>query len=295
MQSKRSSSSSGSSKRQRKENPRSWLENETLAFVASPLGGIIQTPVASQHDKEIFLDRLQKEIIPYYRYNKNNRQEEEDPKRSATTKTDDAGRRRQAMIMKNTMRKRIILGTNQCTRQLEKILANNTSTKEGDNQKEIPPPVPSVIVLARDIYPPRILSHIPVMVEQLKLQIIRQKAATTTTKEATTTTSSSSACHQKNDKNDDSSSSLLPILLLPGPASQELGSLFGTKRVSAILFMPPPPSPPPSAGSTSSNIGEKGDETEDSCIDHKIIQNDMDDKVTSFVHFINKTLLQQHS
>ena len=218
------------SKRQRKENPPSWLENETLAFVSSPLGGTIQTSVASKHDKDVFMDRLQKEIIPYYRKSKDVKEGEK--------------------AVSNALKKRIVLGTNQCTRQLEKMLAAAT----GD-AKEVSS-LPILIVLARDVYPPTILSHIPVMVQQLQLQIEAKR------------NSSPSA------QTDYGGS--LPVLLLPGQASQELGTLLRTKRVSVMIFM------------SSSSSSSSSDGCEVSGVDDT--NQGVNITVTSFVQFVTKTL-----
>lgn len=222
------------SKRQRKENPPSWLENESLAFLSSPLGGTIRTPVASKHDKDLFMDRLQKEIIPHYFISKD--------KEKNVTEGEKA--------VSKALKKCVVLGTNQCTRRLEMILAAAT----GD-AKEIPS-LPYLIVLARDVYPPTILSHVPVMVQQLQLQIDAKRNST----------SSPQTNH----------SGSLPVLLLPGQASQELGSLLGTKRVSVMIFM--------SSSSISGGCEDSGDAN---------TNQDVNDKVTSFVQFVTKTLKLQ--
>lgn len=155
-------------KRQRKENPPSWLQNHSLANAASPWG-TIQTPVCSSLQKEIFLSRLQRELIqPFFQ------QQEQNVKK----------KRR----WNNPL---VLLGVNQCTRFLEKALNNSTNTTITTTI------TPSLIVLARDIYPPTILSHIPVLAKQLQI----------------------------------------PILLLPGKASKELGQAIGTQRTSILLFL----------------------------------------------------------
>ena len=58
---------------------------------------------------------------------------------------------------------------------------------------------PSLIVLARDIYPPTMLSHVPVLAQKLNVK----------------------------------------LLILPGQASTELGQAFGTKKTSILVFLPP--------------------------------------------------------
>jgi ribosomal protein L7Ae-like RNA K-turn-binding protein len=182
------------SKRQRQQNPKSWQHNHSLACVASPLkfgGDPIGTAVASAQTREVFLDRLQKEIIgPLNLYRGKKVVTLNDHAPAAETTGGSA-------TMSGKGRpwpKRIVVGTNQCTRALEKALRGETSGTAR----------PSLVVLARDIYPPTILSHIPVMAHQL-LQPDGKTA--------------------------------LPILLLPGRASKELGKAFGPKNVSILVFL----------------------------------------------------------
>lgn len=158
-------------KRQRKEHPPSWLENESLSSVVSPFGKTIHTKVASASNKTVFLDRLDKEIIKPYQL-VHSRTQKHEPQRKGY----------------EIVKRRVIMGTNQCTRALEKAF--------GSSERNLST-IPSLIVLARDIYPPTILSHIPVMAEQVHV----------------------------------------PILLLPGNASSELGKSIGTKKTSILLFL----------------------------------------------------------
>ena len=88
---------------------------------------------------------------------------------------------------KAVVKKRLVAGTNQCTRILEAAVSNSG-------------PVPSLILLARDVRPPTILAHLPFLCRQLGV----------------------------------------PILLLPGKASSDLGRVLGTKTVSVLLFCPMP-------------------------------------------------------
>jgi hypothetical protein len=167
----------GPSKRQRRDDPKSWLHNHSLACVVSPFGGDpIRTTVASAHTKEVFLDRLAKEIInPLDLYR---------GKKIVTTLNDHApavetnSGSATMSSKKRSWPKRIVIGTNQCTRALERAIRGESGTAK-----------PSLVVLARDIYPPTMLSHIPVMAHQL-LQPDGKTA--------------------------------LPVLLLPGKASKEL-------------------------------------------------------------------------
>ena len=175
------------SKKRRKDHPPSWLENESLACVAAPFSTehSIRTPVASDLLKQVWMDRFQKEILIPFQFtlsrNKSNAQEDTDSCRT------------------NILRQRMLVGTNQCTRALEaKIMSQSTDS------------VPILVVMARDIYPPTILSHIPVLVDQLNRR-----------------------------RNDDHAAKKisLPILLLPGRASSEMGALLGTKKVAILVFL----------------------------------------------------------
>ena len=82
------------------------------------------------------------------------------------------------------------MGTNQCSRLLEKAsAAQNVSSQLS--------PHPSLIVLARDVYPPTMLAHIPFLAKKLDV----------------------------------------PLLLLPGEASLELGQTMSVQRVSVMMFL----------------------------------------------------------
>lgn len=178
------------SKRQRKEYPPSWLENESLAVVASPLPGedAIRTPVASSAaDKGLFLERFQKEIINRFQFSLSVSKKEIAASLSSSNNS-------KRLLLKQ----RLKIGTNPCTRILEKA-AMAVSKNADDKNKVDGIIIPSLIVMARDIYPPTILSHIPILAKQVKT----------------------------------------PILLLGGQASIELGKMLGTKRVSILLFVPP--------------------------------------------------------
>jgi ribosomal protein L7Ae-like RNA K-turn-binding protein len=175
--------------RQKRQNPDSWLHNHSLACVASPFSSEpISTPVASAHTKEVFLERLEKEIIiplNLYRGKKAVTLKDHAPATEGTVT---------GSSKKRPWPKRIVVGSNQGTRALEKAL-------KGETKGAVKP---SLVVLARDIYPPTILSHIPVLVHQL-----RQPDGKTA----------------------------IPILLLPGRASKELGKAFGPKNVSIVVFL----------------------------------------------------------
>ena len=177
------------SKRQRKENPKSWLHNHSLTCVASPFGGDpIRTEVVSTNTKEVFLERLEKEIVIPLNLYRGKRAKGHDPTTQPTSNSSST------CSKVRQWPKTVVIGANQCTRVLQKALAGNINGKAK----------PKLIVLARDIYPPTILSHVLVMAHQLF-------------------------------PSDGKTS--LPVLLLPGKASQELGKVWGPKHISVVDFL----------------------------------------------------------
>uniref|UniRef100_A0A6U9VDU1 Ribosomal protein L7Ae/L30e/S12e/Gadd45 domain-containing protein n=1 Tax=Pseudo-nitzschia australis TaxID=44445 RepID=A0A6U9VDU1_9STRA len=104
----------------------------------------------------------------------------------------------------------IVVGSNQCLRVLETAIANrhnkeHTTTNQNSggisNCKKndtVARPQPSLIVLAKDIYPPTMCSAIPALARNLGI----------------------------------------PLLLLPGKASLELGKVMNAKRTSVLIFLP---------------------------------------------------------
>lgn len=193
-----------SPKKQRQ--PRSFADNESLACVASPIGPI-RTPVVSTLVKEILLDRLEKEIVSKFSFSLSrekkqqgpkylvggklvSREERESKRRRVEPLTNDTKKKEEKLRSpesekKVTVKKRLLVGTNQCTRALEAAVLGKGMA-------------PSLLVLARDVYPPTILAHIPFLAKQVGT----------------------------------------PILLFPGRASMELGSTLGTKKVAIVLFLP---------------------------------------------------------
>lgn len=247
------------SKRQRKERPSSWLENESLAFVASPWGTILRTKVASNHVKEIFLERLHKEIVKPFDKQKGKRK-----RGLSVVETTAILTKEEKTRLDRIWNQRIVVGTNQCTRVLERIMIqsnnNNNTTPTSNNTKDMP----LLLVLARDIYPPTILSHIPVMVEQIN--------------------QSAHCCKQEEDKE---GKPHFPTLLLPGQASKELGRIFGTKNVSILLFLP---------------YHDDDDGTEEASKDATSVKDSpsitinsedhrLHETITSFVQFVTKQLV----
>jgi len=250
-----------------KEYPRSWLENESLAAVSSPYGrgSVIRTKVASVHDKEVFLDRLEKEVLQFFNPKTQTKKKGQGPQTYATMKRqiqtqleEKAKSKAKGKIVPKkdvgpTWKHRMVVGTNQCTRILERLLRASCNKDIGsDNQQDGPIIIPSLIVLARDMYPPTMLSHVPVMVHQWKQQ------------------------QSPNNSRD------IPILLLPGRASHELGKAMGTKRVSILIFLPP------NNSNDTTKMEEKGDAVP---AIQKQEDQQMQDRITSFVEFVNKSLV----
>jgi ribosomal protein L7Ae-like RNA K-turn-binding protein len=172
--------------------PRSFLDCPTLSLVkdfpskkddTSP--GIVNTNVASEATKEIFLDRFTKEIVAPFRPSQSKG-------RGSFVMVDGTLKRQpQSTPMNKTETKGgvwteiVAMGTNQCLRILENGIKYEAA------------PRPSLMVLARDIYPPTMLAHAPVMAKKLGV----------------------------------------PVLILPGKASDELGQAVGIKKTSILLFL----------------------------------------------------------
>jgi len=181
-------------------------EIDSLELVPSPFGPI-ETPIVSSVDKDIIIDRLNKEILKKFRFSfsastaklKQNENQSRYYLGSNSAKNDNESQEKGPKCQKivhdskkdnltsETLvcKKRIIIGTNQCTRALEAALLKKET-------------IPSLIIMARDLRPPTILAHVPVMCKVLNVE----------------------------------------ILLLPGMASYELGQHFGTRTVSIIAFLP---------------------------------------------------------
>jgi len=149
-------------KRQRREQPRSLLDNESLACVASP-DGPIRTPEVDDVTKEIVFDRLDKEIckrfglclsVPRAKRPMVMRDGKMVPAERTRRKTDTV-----SDPSKSLLRSRIKIGTNECTRALEAAVAGEESA-------------PSLIILARGVHPPNILAHIPYLAKQVGTPII---------------------------------------------------------------------------------------------------------------------------
>jgi ribosomal protein L7Ae-like RNA K-turn-binding protein len=135
-------------KRQRLENPPSWMDCETLSSVAAPFETPIRTPLVSQLTKEIFIERFQKEILVRFHYSLSNQMLVEPP-----SSLEDV------MSQRTVLKKRILVGTNACTRALEAAVYGKGSS-------------PLLLVLAADLNPPTILAHTPVLAKQTRVPIL---------------------------------------------------------------------------------------------------------------------------
>ena len=179
--------------------PTSFLESQTLSLVSDfpttkeedsySSRRIVNTNVVSESTKAIFLDRFSKEVVQPFRPSPSkgvgglfvmmeNGTLTRQPQCTRKEKSDDSE--------DNIWRERLVMGTNQCLRNLENDIKNQPG-----------PPQASLMVLARDIYPPTMLAHAPVMAKRLGI----------------------------------------PVLLLPGKASNEIGQAVGVKKTSILLFL----------------------------------------------------------
>jgi ribosomal protein L7Ae-like RNA K-turn-binding protein len=185
------------SKKRKRKLPTSFLDCASLVQVVDfpsatgKKGKLITTEVASDVVKEIFLERLVKEIVKPYRPSRVNdggesfvmvdgtlqkrKIQKEKKNDDKSTKNDEA----------SIWKQRVKIGTNQCLQVLDSSLPDNKTS------------APSLLVLARDIYPPTMLAHVPAVAQKLGI----------------------------------------PLLMLPGKASLELGQAIGIKKTSIILFL----------------------------------------------------------
>ena len=170
-------------------------------------------PVKSE-TKQIFLDRLEKEIIVKYGWSSLNgrcgsrgdkRYKKQTQNLPISTESVGVCDDTETLVMKrrrNVVKKRFFVGVNQCTRVLEKMFNRQSQTsEEPEKEKELSQSTvknlkPRLLVLCKDSL--SMLGHIPLLAE---------KAAT-------------------------------PIIVLSGKnASMDLGKVCGYKRVSICLFV----------------------------------------------------------
>jgi len=180
--------------------PHKLIHQDSIACVTSALFGTIETLVLPSYEKDILLDRFFKEIIKKFHFKLNTitrakkscgsikqdilqRQlfSPEDvsklEKEENDYGTDDNDLDKEedkleeiGQLYHETIKRRIVVGSNEVTRTLESKLQeyqNTTiqSTMEPKSNK-------SVILLARDIRPATIVAHIPVLAKQLKIPIL---------------------------------------------------------------------------------------------------------------------------
>jgi ribosomal protein L7Ae-like RNA K-turn-binding protein len=159
----------------------------------------------SEVEKSIILDRFEKEIIRTFHFSLSPARSGKFQKvcQQEATKQEKLERPQQQdsdIKLAEFARSRIVVGTNSCTRALELMCIpeqEHASSKKVRTDGGIPfNDRASLCILSRDVRPASILSHIPYL------------------------------CHLFG----------IPILLLPGKASLELGSMLGTKKVAVILF-----------------------------------------------------------
>lgn len=191
--------------------PKSVLDCESAAVVVdfpdnNKNRQLITTTPASVVDKEIVLERFQKEIVRPFSFVLHNpsttlstktKQEKEDAQLKKKKQQSNKRRRTTTLLPKEDqekrefLRTRMIMGINQCSKLLEEAFLSA-------EQKEKKESAPTLIILARDVFPPTMVAHIPVLASRLDI----------------------------------------PLLLLPGKASVELGQALGTKKTSILAFLP---------------------------------------------------------
>jgi len=200
--------------------PQHMIENESLELVASPIGPIRTNPVSAS-DAQIILDRMSREIVDKFGFTLSpvGNAGTSRKRKIISTRTvpiDDAEEKKQRLA--RIAKSRIIIGTNSCTRAFEKLYSQQKQKQNQDRDKDQSTlsyekpgssevvshsSKPSLCILARNVRPPSILAHIPYL------------------------------CHQMN----------VPIILLPGKASNDLGSILGGRKVAVLLFRERPPIP----------------------------------------------------
>ena len=210
-------------------NPTSLLDCDSIDFIASPCGRTsqpIRTPVLSGDDKDILIDRLKKEVVDKFDFTLSRKvertqaaadggavtftmgsggiqmmvgdddtcksEEDQDNNKCKNKKKKKKKKRpkpspieREPTLADLVVKKRLIVGVNQCTRALEAAASNRTCK-------------PSLVLLSRDVRPPTILAHIPILCRQMDI----------------------------------------PAVVLPGRASVELGKAVGGRSVAVAVFLP---------------------------------------------------------
>ncbi|KAL3904275.1 MAG: hypothetical protein SGILL_010131 [Bacillariaceae sp.] len=247
--------------------PTTFLDAQSLDIVVGPppKRQLYTTPVASEVVKEIFLERLVKEVVtPLLRRPLRTKYGNKTKTTTATTPVMEErhvlknGRLIKQMVPITTTikevsekptesaddsdsnriwKERILMGTNQCSKLLETLAANNDATKEtvaAATGASPYPRNPTLMVLARDIYPPTMLAHVPQLAQELQI----------------------------------------PVLLLPGKASLELGKALKVRRTSILMFL---------ETAATRETSDEDDEDDDNEVD----------PIDSFVAFIKEQLPKQ--
>ena len=148
---------------------------------------VISIEVTSDVGKQIFLERFVKEIVQPFRPFRGGQGTfvmtgDGKLRKSKGGESDIIGKKQE----KNAFWKnRLKIGTNQCLKALESKMDGAGSTN------------PSLIVMAKDVYPPTMLVHVPVLAQERSI----------------------------------------PLLILPGKASSELGRALGIRKTTLLLFM----------------------------------------------------------
>jgi ribosomal protein L7Ae-like RNA K-turn-binding protein len=170
--------------------PTNFLDCRSLVQVPSfpsleEASEIISSEVISDVGKQIFLERLVKEVVRPFRPTRSTGhsfvvidgklQKKKTPAQKSSESIE--------VATKSIWSLRVKIGVNQCLKMLE------VNLKTDD--------VPALVVVAKDMYPPTVLAHVPVIARERKI----------------------------------------PLLMLPGKASSELGNALGLRKTSIMLFM----------------------------------------------------------
>jgi ribosomal protein L7Ae-like RNA K-turn-binding protein len=180
-------------KKKKRKLPSSFLECQSvLQVVDFPSNSstnehqMVSSDALNEGTKEILLERLVKEIVKPFAPDRSNHKNSFVMRNGKLEKSNQNQAADTLNPAKSVWKQRIAMGTNQCLRILER--ANNSSKSVR----------PKLCVCARDIYPPTMLAHVPVMTTKLKI----------------------------------------PLLILGGKASLELGKALGVRKASILLFLP---------------------------------------------------------
>ena len=182
-----------------------FSDNQSLDLVASPLGPIRTTHVIiSDLDKDILLNRLSIEIIQKFQFTLS-------PKTiiSSSTNTSSSKLSLSTKKSKKRCRNSEIANCSTSTTNISSLIQNVVKQRliTGTNQctraiiayknQNQSNTRPSLVIACREIRPPTILAHIPFLCQELNI----------------------------------------PFMILPGKASNELGTVLGGKRVSILVLM----------------------------------------------------------